>query len=213
MVQLFYNPKKAASAAASAARTMPPPERSCPASTTTTTSSTTSRNRTPPRSEPPAVKKKKKKSPPLSRLQRAVLARGLQKHEQKTTASEVQTSTPPVFFMIGSQRSGSNWLRTMLAGREDVIAPHPPHILRDFMPILPKYGNLENMPNLKVRFTKGGIKEAASILYRYTKIPLVTYCPILIPTTIFFSCRHWLTMSAHLSREIKFHGLTYMEDQ
>lgn len=71
----------------------------------------------------------------------------------KRNSSEVQTSSPKVFFMIGCQRSGSNWLRTMLGGREDLIAPHPPHIMRDFMPILPKYGDLKNISNLKVRFS------------------------------------------------------------
>jgi hypothetical protein len=50
----------------------------------------------------------------------------------------------PVFFMIGSQRSGSNWLRTMLGQREDLAGPHPPHILREFSPILGKFGNLED---------------------------------------------------------------------
>ena len=64
--------------------------------------------------------------------------------------SPIATSTPPVFFMIGCQRSGSNWLRTMLGEREDLIAPHPPHIMRDFIPILPKFGNLDDLPNLKV---------------------------------------------------------------
>lgn len=58
--------------------------------------------------------------------------------------------------MIGCQRSGSNWMRTMLSGREDLIAPHPPHIMRDFMPILEKYGDLDSIANLKV--SKAGIK-------------------------------------------------------
>jgi serine/threonine protein kinase len=55
-----------------------------------------------------------------------------------------------VFFMIGSQRSGSNWLRTMLDEREDLVGPHPPHILRDFMPIIDKFGDLSADHNLKV---------------------------------------------------------------
>ncbi|KAL7545138.1 hypothetical protein ACHAWF_008492 [Thalassiosira exigua] len=61
-----------------------------------------------------------------------------------------EITTPPVFFMIGCQRSGSNWLRTLLAEREDLIAPHPPHILRDFMPRLGRYGDLTEQMNLKV---------------------------------------------------------------
>ena len=56
--------------------------------------------------------------------------------------------------MIGCQRSGSNWMRTMLSGREDLIAPHPPHIMRDFMPILSKYGDLDLKANLKVSKTQ-----------------------------------------------------------
>lgn len=55
-----------------------------------------------------------------------------------------------VFFMIGSQRSGSNWLRTMLEQREDLAGPHPPHIMRDFMPILDKFGDLSEIENFRV---------------------------------------------------------------
>ena len=81
--------------------------------------------------------------------------------EPTTTLSESTTSesnkktiksstTSQVFFMIGCQRSGSNWLRTMLSEREDLIAPHPPHVMRDFMPKLGKYGDLTEQKNLKV---------------------------------------------------------------
>ena len=72
--------------------------------------------------------------------------------ETTTPKKTVKTSTTSqVFFMIGCQRSGSNWLRTMLSEREDLIAPHPPHIMRDFMPKLVKYGSLNDQKNLKVR--------------------------------------------------------------
>lgn len=50
---------------------------------------------------------------------------------------------PPVFFMVGSQRSGSNWLRVMLNQSAHIAAPHPPHILKQFKPILVKYGDLQ----------------------------------------------------------------------
>ena len=63
-------------------------------------------------------------------------------------------ATAPVFFMIGCQRSGSNWLRTMLGEREDLIAPHPPHIMREFIPILSKFGDIEKIENLKVRYVQ-----------------------------------------------------------
>jgi serine/threonine protein kinase/serine/threonine protein phosphatase PrpC/uncharacterized membrane protein YfcA len=59
-------------------------------------------------------------------------------------------TSAPVFFMIGSQRSGSNWLRTMLDEREDLASPHPPHIMRDFMPILDKFGDLDVPERLRV---------------------------------------------------------------
>ncbi len=65
--------------------------------------------------------------------------------------SDVSMVTPPVFFIVGCQRSGSNWLRTMLGEREDLFAPHPPHIMRDCLPILPKFGDLDkDVNNLKV---------------------------------------------------------------
>jgi hypothetical protein len=44
--------------------------------------------------------------------------------------------------MIGTQRSGSNLLRLMLNQLEGVSAPHPPHILERFFPLLPTYGDL-----------------------------------------------------------------------
>mmetsp|Transcript_9087 Transcript_9087/g.19584 ORF Transcript_9087/g.19584 Transcript_9087/m.19584 type:complete len:854 (-) Transcript_9087:175-2736(-) len=56
----------------------------------------------------------------------------------------------PIFMMVGSQRSGSNWLRTMLSEREDLAGPHPPHILRDFFPILGKFGDLDDEDNLEI---------------------------------------------------------------
>ncbi len=46
-------------------------------------------------------------------------------------------------FMIGTQRSGSNLLRLMLNELPDIAAPHPPHILQRFMPLVPGYGDLE----------------------------------------------------------------------
>lgn len=69
---------------------------------------------------------------------------------ERRTTKTVAAQQAPVFFMIGCQRSGSNWLRTMLSEREDLIAPHPPHVMRDFMPILEKYGDLMVQDNLKV---------------------------------------------------------------
>jgi hypothetical protein len=55
----------------------------------------------------------------------------------------------PVFFMVGSQRSGSNWLRTMIDEREDLASPHPPHIMRDILPVIGKFGNLREDANFR----------------------------------------------------------------
>ncbi len=45
---------------------------------------------------------------------------------------------------IGTQRSGSNLLRTMLNQLPEIAAPHPPHILQTFEPLLPFYGDLKD---------------------------------------------------------------------
>ncbi|MGP1435315.1 MAG: sulfotransferase family protein [Phocaeicola sp.] len=49
--------------------------------------------------------------------------------------------------MIGTQRSGSNLLRVMLDAIDEIVAPHPPHILQRFLPLLPKYGDLSDKNN------------------------------------------------------------------
>jgi len=43
----------------------------------------------------------------------------------------------------------------MLSEREDLAGPHPPHILRDFFPILDKFGDLENVDNLSILVDHG----------------------------------------------------------
>lgn len=48
-------------------------------------------------------------------------------------------------FIIGTQRSGSNLLRLILNQTGKIAAPHPPHILQTFIPLLKFYGNLENL--------------------------------------------------------------------
>lgn len=52
-------------------------------------------------------------------------------------------------FMVGEQRSGSNLLRLILNESPSIAAPHPPHILQRFMPLLPVYGNLDNDKHFK----------------------------------------------------------------
>lgn len=44
--------------------------------------------------------------------------------------------------ILGTQRSGSNLLRLMLNQLDEVFAPHPPHIISTFLPLLPAYGDL-----------------------------------------------------------------------
>jgi hypothetical protein len=46
--------------------------------------------------------------------------------------------------IIGTQRSGSNLLRLMLNQLDGVFAPHPPHILSTFLPLIPHYGDLRD---------------------------------------------------------------------
>ena len=62
------------------------------------------------------------------RVVRSCAVQKTMKDNQEDCIFEVDA---PVFFMIGAQRSGSNWLRTMLNEREDLAGPHPPHILRE----------------------------------------------------------------------------------
>jgi len=49
--------------------------------------------------------------------------------------------------IIGTQRSGSNLLRLILNQFEQVSAPHPPHILKTFAPLITYYGNLGKKQN------------------------------------------------------------------
>lgn len=51
--------------------------------------------------------------------------------------------------IIGTQRSGSNLFRLMLNQLPDVVAPHPPHILKNFIPLLPKYDDLSSSDNFQ----------------------------------------------------------------
>ncbi|MBL0309872.1 MAG: sulfotransferase [Bacteroidetes bacterium] len=47
-------------------------------------------------------------------------------------------------LIIGTQRSGSNLLRLMLNHLGHIAAPHPPHILQSFFPVIDTYGDLSN---------------------------------------------------------------------
>ncbi|MFM1879283.1 MAG: hypothetical protein RLZZ241_2149 [Bacteroidota bacterium] len=51
--------------------------------------------------------------------------------------------------IIGTQRSGSNLLRTILNQSPEISAHHPPHILSVFYPILGQYGDLNDSGHFK----------------------------------------------------------------
>jgi hypothetical protein len=50
-------------------------------------------------------------------------------------------------FIIGTERSGSNLLRLLLNAHPHISIPHPPHIMRDFAPLVSRYGDLEQKEN------------------------------------------------------------------
>lgn len=45
--------------------------------------------------------------------------------------------------IIGTQRSGSNLLRVILNQSDELVSPHPAHVLTNFVPLLPYYGTLD----------------------------------------------------------------------
>lgn len=47
-------------------------------------------------------------------------------------------------FILGFRRSGSNLLRVMLNSSPHLAAPHPPHLLHAFTPLLAAYGDLSD---------------------------------------------------------------------
>lgn len=67
--------------------------------------------------------------------------------------------------MIGTQRSGSNLLRVMLDGLEGMTAPHPPHILQRFLPLLSLYGDLSDPEHFL------GLAEDVCELVRLNPVP------------------------------------------
>lgn len=44
--------------------------------------------------------------------------------------------------MVGTQRSGSNFLRLILNQSDELVAPHPPHIIDRMVPLLPLYEDM-----------------------------------------------------------------------
>ncbi len=51
-------------------------------------------------------------------------------------------------FLLSSERSGSNLIRVMMDSHPKLCAPHSPHLVKVFVPLLPNYGPLTNTPAL-----------------------------------------------------------------
>jgi len=79
---------------------------------------------------------------------------------------------PPTtpFFIIGTERSGSNLLRLILNAHPALCVPHPPHILKYFGPLAASYGDLDDPPRLArlVRDVRGLI---AAHIHPWEDIP------------------------------------------
>jgi hypothetical protein len=48
----------------------------------------------------------------------------------------------PPFFIIGTERSGTNLLRLILNSHSNIAIPHPPHIMKNLFKLEPFYGDL-----------------------------------------------------------------------
>lgn len=81
----------------------------------------------------------------------------------KMFSNTTKNHTP--ILMIGTQRSGSNLLRLMLNQLPEIAAPHPPHILQRFFPLLHHYGNLHEPKNLYQ------LVEDICLLVEYNPVP------------------------------------------
>lgn len=55
----------------------------------------------------------------------------------------------PPFFIIGTERSGSNLLRAILNTHPGIYIPHPPHIMKDLGPVEGLYGDLNDDRNFR----------------------------------------------------------------
>lgn len=52
-------------------------------------------------------------------------------------------------FLLSSERSGSNLMRVIMDSHKEFSAPHSPHLIKTFVPMLPRYGDLRSIKNLK----------------------------------------------------------------
>ena len=53
-------------------------------------------------------------------------------------------------FLLSSERSGSNLIRVMMDSHPQFAAPHSPHLIKTFLPILPQYGRLSEDQHLRM---------------------------------------------------------------
>jgi len=60
----------------------------------------------------------------------------------------MERDTAP-FFIIGTERSGSNLLRLILNAHSGLAVPHPPHVLHFFSPLEASYGDLQQPAALR----------------------------------------------------------------
>ncbi|MCB0420329.1 MAG: sulfotransferase [Bdellovibrionales bacterium] len=66
-------------------------------------------------------------------------------------------------FIIGTERSGTNLLRVILNQHPHIHVPHPPHIHKNFYPLLSQYGDLKQKPNF-LRLAKDVVR---SVLWHF----------------------------------------------
>lgn len=89
---------------------------------------------------------------------------------------------PSPVLIIGTQRSGSNMLRLMLNQLPEIEAPHPPHILQIFFPLLSGYGDLNSDDNFR---------RLIEDVCRYIEVNPVPWSNVELDRTIIFNrCQH-----------------------
>jgi len=73
-------------------------------------------------------------------------------------------------FIIGTERSGSNLLRLILDAHPRLFVPHPPHILRYFSPLEPRYGDLAQDDAFR-RLVDDVLRLVDGHIHRWDRIP------------------------------------------
>jgi hypothetical protein len=81
-----------------------------------------------------------------------------------TPTALMPTSSTAPFYIIGTERSGSNLLRVILNAHPDIDVPHPPHILKYFHALEAGYGDL-NQDKARRRLLKDVMRLLAVHIY------------------------------------------------